>query len=165
MFESISCKLCCFRTGLCTKLCLSRWNKTQRLVLLKLAYAASKQCRKSGSLIIKGRRLREWNKTQCLGQQKLLEPACLFHALQVQLYQVQLLNVGAVNQQSTLCFGNSNDLCCFKAVSQIKKSALRAPECFRWSTHHSAVGYVYISIPIKLCGCHAVVGLPVPSQV
>ncbi len=41
-------------------------------------------------------------------------------------------------------------------MSQIKKqrykSTLCAPESFSWSTHHSAG-----------CGCHAVVGLPVPS--
>ena len=39
--------------------------------------------------IIKGRRLTERNKTQSPGQQ-LLEPDYLFHALQVQLYHVQL---------------------------------------------------------------------------
>ena len=68
-----------------------------------------------------------------LGQQKRLEPACFFHALQVQLCQVLSMELGggAVNQRSTLVamllrfgkkqFGNSNDFCCFKAVLQIKK--------------------------------------------
>ena len=44
-------------------------------------------------------------------------------------------------------FGNSHDLCCFKAVPQIKKQRYKstscAPTCFSWSTWHSAVGWVF----------------------
>ena len=77
MRTSISYKLCCFRVGLWTRFWRSLWspqNEIQHSVLLKLAHAASKRCRKSKS---KGR--------------------------------------------ITFC----------------------APECFSWSTWHSAVGCVF----------------------
>ena len=64
--KSESCKLCSFRRG-----CAQNFGWLCDLI----------QC--IFVRIMKRRRPIEWNKTQSLGQQKLLEPACLFHALQV----------------------------------------------------------------------------------
>ena len=65
-FKSARCNFCCFRRG-----CAQNFGRLCDLI----------QC--IFVRIMKRRRPIEWNKTQSLGQQKLLEPACLFHALQV----------------------------------------------------------------------------------